>query len=395
MTREPLDMLTRPQLYALAVAAAVVVANAYYIHPIITLVAADFGVTPAMIGAVPALNQVALAVGIFFFLPLGDRLGNAALARVFVALQFLCVAGMALAEAFPLFVMASTLLGLVTIVPYLIPTYVSKRVPQSEQGKAQSLLTVGVIVGILFARLGGGILGENFGWRSVYYAAASAMLAMTIALPLIMKRPAKKASSDTGFSYPQLLLSTFTIARAHPAVILSGTIQGLNFGIFLALWLGIGLHLPDIGYGVDVVGYLAGFSILNFVTTPFLGSWADRVGALRARALLTTGQLAGVLILFLAGNSVWILCVPIMIFNFVGPIIDVSGRMTFLSEPPEIRTRLMTSYIILMFIGGGLGSWLGTAAYGAGGWTGTCLLTLMLSLTVTGLSWLALKRARA
>jgi hypothetical protein len=52
-------------LFLLAFAAAVVTANAYYIHPIIALVAKDFGVSPSEIGLVPALNQIALAAGIF------------------------------------------------------------------------------------------------------------------------------------------------------------------------------------------------------------------------------------------------------------------------------------------------------------------------------------------
>ena len=59
-----LARLSRKQEYALAFAAAVVTANAYYIHPIIGEVAEHFGVTEARIGIVPALNQIALAIGI-------------------------------------------------------------------------------------------------------------------------------------------------------------------------------------------------------------------------------------------------------------------------------------------------------------------------------------------
>ena len=54
--------------------------------------------------------------------------------------------------------------------------------------------------------------------------------------------------------------------------------------------------------------------------------------------------------------------------------------------PPSIRTRLMTIYIMLMFIGGGIGSWAGTAAYEYAGWTGSCLFVLILSLGVTVVS---------
>lgn len=75
--------LSRTQEYLLAVAAAVVTANAYYIHPIIGDVAAHFGVSEARIGLVPALNQLALAVGILLLLPLGDRYSNRRLTVLF------------------------------------------------------------------------------------------------------------------------------------------------------------------------------------------------------------------------------------------------------------------------------------------------------------------------
>ncbi|MEE4350329.1 MAG: MFS transporter [Pacificimonas sp.] len=398
MTAEPPDRLSRAQLYLFAVAGGVVVANAYYIHPIVSQVAAEFGIGAGAIGAVPALNQIALAIGIFLFLPLGDRMGNAKLARVFVALQLICVAGMAIADRFELFVLASTLLGLVTIAPYLIPTYVSKRVAPEQMGHAMALLTTGVIMGILVARVGAGVIGEYYGWRAVYGSAAALMLAVTIALPLIMEgnRAANRAASAErpAMTYRALLASTLPIARAKPAVILSGIIQGLGFGVFLALWLGIGLHLPSIGYGVDVVGYLAAFTILNLFTTPYLGRVADRMGAEKARMFAALTQIPGVILLWFAGASLPILVIAIVSFNLVGPLVDVCGRMTFLSEPPEIRTRLMTVYIMLMFIGGGLGSWLGTIAYDWAGWTGTCMLALTFSLSMIALSAFSWWRSR-
>ena len=92
------------------------------------------------------------------------------------------------------------------------------------------------------------------------------------------------------------------------------------------------------------------------------------------------------------GWSVWGLAIPLVITNIVGPSMDVAGRMTFLSLEPTIRTRLTTSYIVIMFLGGALGSIVGTAVYDLGGWAGTCVLLLAISLCSLGLSWWAEKR---
>ncbi len=383
---ENIDYLTRPQLYALALATAVVVANAYYIHPIVAPVADSFGVSHAMIGAVPALNQIALAIGIFLFLPLGDRVRNSRLAAVFTVGQFAAIGCMALAKDFALFTAASTFLGLVTITPYLVPAYVSKRVDPAQLGHAVAIVTTGVVLGILLARVGAGLIGEYWGWRPVYWIAAGLLAITSVALPLLMREPKPQRAAEEEMSYAALLGSTLKLVRGHPHVLLSGSIQGMSFGIFLAIWLAIGLYLPEIGYGVDVVGYLAGLSIINLAITPPLGKWTDRVGPRKARLIVACVQLGAIGLLFFGGTNLFILAIPLLVLTGVGPIVDICGRATILIENPAIRTRLMTIYIMLMFIGGGIGSWAGTAAYEYAGWTGSCLFVLILSLGVTVVS---------
>nr|WP_290919718.1 MFS transporter [Hyphomonas sp. 34-62-18] len=386
-------LLTRRDLFLLALASAVVTANAYYIHPIIALVAKDFGVSPSEIGLVPALNQIALAIGIFVLLPLGDRFSNRQLATVFAAGQFLGLMLMAFAGSFWLFVAGSTFLGFSTITPYLLPAYASKRVEPQRLGRVTATLTTGVIAGILLARVGAGWVGEHMGWRTVYFIAAGVMLAITLLLPRIMEGRDKSAAEGPAENYFSLVLSVIPIVRRHPEVILSGIIQGLGFGIFLSVWLTLGLHLtsPEMGYGTDTVGYLAALALLNLMTTAPLGAWADRIGARKARFIISLVQFSGVCLLGVFGHSLWLLIIPLTLMNVVGPLIDVTGRMTFLSQPPGVRTRLMTAYIVLMFIGGGLASWGATFVYEQAGWDGTTLLALTLSALLVALSFLSMR----
>ena len=383
--------LTRRDLTLLAIASAVVTANAYYIHPIIALVAKDFGVSPSEIGLVPALNQIALAAGIFVLLPLGDRFSNRRLATVFAAGQLIGLVVMAFATHFWAFLAGSTFLGFSTITPYLLPAYASKRVAPEQLGRATATLTTGVIAGILLARVGAGWVGEHLGWRMVYFIAAGVMCAITLMLPRIMDEREKAEQDRPKHNYFALVLSVFPIVGRHPEVLLSGAIQGLGFGIFLSVWLGLGLYLtsPEMGYGADTVGYLAAVALLNLFTTPPLGAWADRIGARRARFFVSLVQFAAICALRLFGHSLWLLLPPILIMTMVGPLVDITGRMTFLNQPPAVRTRLMTAYIVLMFVGGGLASWGATTAYEQAGWQGTTMMTLCLSALVVTLSFLA------
>ncbi|MEM7778976.1 MAG: MFS transporter [Pseudomonadota bacterium] len=369
---------------------AIVTANAYYIHPIIGEVAAHFGVGEAEIGIVPALNQLALALGILLLLPLGDRYSNRALCIVFVSAQALFMLAMALAQGFAAFTAASTLLGFATIAPYLIPAFASKRVAPERLGQVTALLTAGVIFGILVARVGAGVIAEYFGWRTVYWCAFGLMAAVTALLPLTLKSD-QAAPKQAKSSYGALIASVFSLARQHKDMLVSALIQALNFGSFTATWLALALHLTsdELGYGVDTVGYLAAIAVVSILATPRLGRVADRIGPRKARLITALVQMGGVALMYPLGWSVWLVMIPLIIVNLVGPTIDVTGRMTFLALEPEIRTRLSTTYIVIMFIGGALGSILGTAVYDWGGWGGTCILLMGLSLSVVALAFLA------
>jgi MFS family permease len=388
-------LLTRTQERALALTIAVVTANAYYIHPIIGDVARGFGVGEAEIGLVPALNQLALALGILLLLPLGDFYSNRRLCLIFVTGQTLCLGGMVLAQEFALFTAASTLLGFFTIAPYLIPAFASKRVAPERLGQVTAKLTAAVIFGILVARMGAGIIAEHADWHTVYICAFVLMAAVSAFLPFAMRsevQPAKQPEAR----YGALIASVFTLAARHPDMRNSAAIQGLNFAIFTASWLALALHLtsPAMGYGTDDVGYLAGIAAVSVITTPRLGRWADTVGPRRARIVAATVQLSGIGLLYPMGFSIWSVIVPLFLVNLVGPTVDVTGRMTLFTLAPEIRTRLTTSYIVTMFVGGAVGSALGTAVYGAGGWAATCALLLAMSGGVLSLAIYAERRWR-
>jgi predicted MFS family arabinose efflux permease len=387
--------LTRAQEWALALCVAVVTANAYYIHPIIGEVARDFQISEARIGIVPALNQLALALGILLLLPLGDRYSNRRLCLIFVGSQTLCMLGMALAEGLALFTLASTLLGFVTIAPYLIPAFASKRVAPERLGQVTALLTAGVLFGILVARVGAGVLAEHADWRLIYWAAFALMALVTVLLPRAMASEVASIKQPHG-SYASLIASVFRLAREHRDMRMSALMQGLNFASFTATWLALALHLTSdaMGYGTDVVGYLAGIAAISIFSTPRLGRWADKVGARRARLIVAVVQVAGVSLLYPLGFNVFTLLVPLLVINMVGPSIDVTGRMTFLALAPDIRTRLTTYYIVAMFLGGALGSVAGTAVYDAGGWAGTCLLLFANALAILALAYAAERRFR-
>lgn len=71
-------------------AGAFTVANLYYSHPILNILADDFGVEYEKVSQIPTLAQAGYAVGLLFLCPLGDTFKR----RPFVLLMVLFTATM-------------------------------------------------------------------------------------------------------------------------------------------------------------------------------------------------------------------------------------------------------------------------------------------------------------
>src|SRR5215813_2753764 len=65
--------LSRRIVWLLAFSTGCIVANIYYVQPLLADIAHDFGLSIAQIGVVAMLTQVGTGLGMLFFVPLGDK----------------------------------------------------------------------------------------------------------------------------------------------------------------------------------------------------------------------------------------------------------------------------------------------------------------------------------
>ena len=116
------------------------------------------------------------------------------------------------------------------------------------------------------------------------------------------------------------------------------------------LFLALGLPLPFL------FGPMAACLIAALAHVPIKGFGQVSLAARTILGVAVGASIPPALFAELPRMVTSIALVPLFIANLVGPGIDVTGRMTFLSLDPAIRTRLTTIYVVIMFIGGGLGS---------------------------------------
>src|SRR3954470_24979085 len=65
--------MSRRIVWLLALATGCVVANIYYVQPLLADIAREFGLSISRIGIVAMLAQVGTGLGMLFFVPLGDK----------------------------------------------------------------------------------------------------------------------------------------------------------------------------------------------------------------------------------------------------------------------------------------------------------------------------------
>src|SRR5579859_5917730 len=68
------DGLSRWHIIIMAVCTGLIVANIYYCQPLIVLISKSFGVPASEGGRIPFLTQMGYALGLLFFVPLGDKM---------------------------------------------------------------------------------------------------------------------------------------------------------------------------------------------------------------------------------------------------------------------------------------------------------------------------------
>ena len=189
--------LDRPLLVVLALACAVAVGNVYFPQALITPVASGFAVSTGAAAAIVTATQLGYAAGIFFLVPLGDRIAARPLILALIGLVSASLLAAGAAPTLAVLVAASALVGLTTVFAQVISTLAAGMVAADRRGFVAGTLLSGSIGGILLARGFGGVLGEHLGWRAPYLAAAAGSAVLAAILARTLPRPRRPRSGRT------------------------------------------------------------------------------------------------------------------------------------------------------------------------------------------------------
>jgi YNFM family putative membrane transporter len=244
-------------------------------------IAADFGVSVGAASVVVtayalAHGSVQLIIG-----PVGDRFGKYACVTAAAAMSTVLVLLCGLAGSLPALVAARLACGLSAgwIIP-LAMAFLGDVIPYERRQQVLGTFLSGQILGQLFGQAAGGVLGDFFGWRQVFFFLAALFAIATIALLIEFSRnPITHVGHASATRSRGFVTDNATVLRAPwaRAVIAMGFIESLfMFGAFA--YVGADLHLR-FGISFSLVGlFVSAFAIGGLIYSLSVRGLVNRLG---------------------------------------------------------------------------------------------------------------------
>ena len=376
------------QVLFMALCTGLIVANIYYCQPLIVLISKEFHLAESRAGAITFYTQLGYALGLLFFVPMGDMLEKRKQIVFATALTVAALIMAAVSVSLTMLNIACLLIGCTSIVPQLILPLAAQLSAPHKRGKTIGVVMSGLLIGILLSRSISGFVGAWLGWRGMFWIAAGISLALLIAMRLVFP----EAKSQFKGSYATLMRSLLKLVKEQPVLREAALINALTFSSFGMFWTTMVLHLsnPPFYFHSDQIGLFGLAAVAGALIAPLIGGTADKGNPRVAigYGLLIVGL--GFLIFYLFGTSVIGMVAGIILLDLGQQSVHVSNQARVYGLIPEARNRLNTVYMTVSFIGTSLGSALGLWVWDKAKWNGVCLtggIAIALAFTVYALTY--------
>lgn len=364
-----------------ALATGVIVISLYLPQPLVGLIAASLGLSPAEAGLVSTLILAGYAAGLFLLVPLCDLVENRRLILATLATNAVALAIAACPIAPAGFLAVSFVIGLTTCsIQMLVPLAAAMTV-EAQRGRVIGNIMSGLLLGGMLSRPLASLVAERFGWRAGYALLATAIVMLDAALAWRLPRRQPPATAR----YRALVGSLAGLWRTEPVLRRRALSAASGFAAFSAFWSLVALPLsaPPFGFGAAGIAVFALASISGAISAPVAGRLGD---AGKSRMALRLAHLALIVSMLLAGvaASPWaIAALPrgalIAVLGLAAILLDAGtiadqtlGRRAVNLLPGEARGRINGLYTGVFFLGGAIGSAAAGAAWAHVGWMGVC-----------------------
>ena len=349
----------------MAVSGGILIANIYYNQPILKEIGNSINVSEAAIGKIAMLSQLGFGLGMFFLLPLGDKLNRKRLILFLAAALAVVLALFSMVTTLTAAYILSFLIGLFTT-PAQIILPMAATLTSADRGKTVGRVFAGILVGILGARVLSGFISGLFGWRYVF-GISSGMVVMVV---FLLARFLPHVEPKFKGHYFHLLRSTLSLVKEYRILRQAALLGSLTFGIFCSFWTTLTFHLAaePLHYSVSEIGSFGLIAIGGALVAPYFGKLADKGSHYRS-LLITVGLIVGSIALIkIFPYSLAALSVAIFFLDIGVQATQITNFARIYSLHEHAHSRLNTIYMTTYFIGAAIGTYFGLLSWKIGGW---------------------------
>lgn len=385
-------LLSRGLTFLMATATGLAVASNYYAQPLLHTIAAEFGLETRDAGLIVIAAQLSYGAGLFFLVPLGDLLEQR---RLVVLMTLLSALGLLFSWAAPSvgwLILGTTLTGLFSVAAQVLVPMAASMAEPERRGRVVGTMMSGLLLGILLARTAAGGLSTLGGWRSIYLVASALMLICAVSL----WRALPPRRQMVQMTYLQLLGSVLRLFINEPVLRLRAMLGMLSFCLFALFWTPLTFLLANAPYEFSdaTIGLFGLVGAAGALGASLGGRLADQgKGLLTTFVGLVTLLMAWVPLMW-AKESLTALLIGVVVLDLAVQLVHVSNQNAVYALQPQARNRLNAGYITCYFLGGAMGSMLGSQLYQAQGWSGVVMAGVVISLLALAVGSIGLLRQR-
>ncbi|MFJ5044453.1 MFS transporter [Streptomyces sp. NPDC088719] len=356
----------------LAVVCGVAVAGVYAAQPVLEPMGRDLGVPAELTGWFVAAGQLGYLAGLLLLVPLGDVVDRRRLIAVHLTITSVGLMLTAWSSAGWQALAGLATAGVFAVVVQIAVAHAASVSPPAVRGRNIGVVTSGVVVGILGARIAAGALADIGGWRSVYVVLA--VLSLGLAALVLVVLP-----SDTRVTSPakyREAVGSLGGLLGQRTFLTRGLIAFFLFASFGTLWSGLSTslaggpwHLSETHIGLFGIAGLAGA-----LGAARAGRWADGGQAARVSGLALALLILSWAAIAQLPWSLWLLIIGIVALDFAVQAVHVSNQHVLTAAYPDRLSSVIGGYMVFYALGSALGAAATTAIFTTYGWTGSSLL---------------------
>ena len=364
----PTEVLDRPRhdavnhpdmptwlMLLIAAACGLIVANLYYVQPLVGPIREALGLPAGAAGLLVTLTQIGYCAGLLLVVPL-------------------------LAHPAPVFLACALLIGFGAVAVQVLVPYASHMAAEHVRGRVVGNIVSGLMFGIMLARPVASFVTHMWSWQAVYWLSAVLMVGLALVLRVLL--PPRRPHS--ALAYPALLRSMRGLVRDLPVLRRRAIYQAGMFGAFSVFWTVTPLLLASPAYGMNQrdIAWFALAGVAGAIAAPISGRVADRGWTRPATAFcMVLGLLSFVPTLYAAAGGTTNLCLLVaaaVALDFAVSGNLVLGQRAIYALGAEVRGRVNGLYMATFFLGGATGSALGAWSFAHGGWQAACAVGMGL-----------------